>query len=99
MHPKRQIPRVTKVKDEEIKSDESDASEDVRSRTETKKVQPIDTIVKTLHGTEVVHCKFAGDGRGMTKLGADSWFGVCCHVVAIVDGRQIIEFHEYTLYE
>lgn len=93
------FPRVSKPPNAELESNGSDASGDDRTHTNTKSVQPIDTIVKTLHGTEMVHCKFDKSGRGMTKLGGGSWFGICGHVVGIVEGRQLIEFYDYTLFE
>lgn len=93
------FPRVPKLQNEEIESDGSDASSDDRTETKNKSVQPIDTIVKSLKGTEVLHCKFSRNGRDMTKYEVGSWFGVCGHVVGVVEGRPIIEFFEQTFFE
>lgn len=93
------FPRGSKLQAENNSTDGSHASGDDTNHTKTKNVQPVETIVNSLKGTEVLHCKFDKNGRGITKLETGSWFGVCGHVMGVVEGRPIIEFFDHTLFE
>ena len=100
-------PRTPKQPNNEAASDASDASGDDNAKDQTKDdgkteyrtrdEQQNYPVVKTFKGTEVVHCKFDGNGRDMTRLVTGNWFGVCGRVLGVVDGRPIIEFFGHTL--
>ena len=102
-------PRKTKQSDDEPSSEASDTSDDHeahdkgdggdKASNDMREEQRDHAIVKTLKGTEVLHCKFDGNGRDMRKLKAGSWFGICGHVLVVVDDRQIIEFFECVFFD
>ncbi|MCJ2091477.1 hypothetical protein MKK67_02985 [Methylobacterium sp. J-072] len=101
------FPRRSKQPNNEVASDASDASGDDNAKDQAKDDGKTDygtrdeqqnyPVVKTFKGTEVVHCKFDGNARDMTRLVTGNWFGVCGRVLGVVDGRPIIEFFGHTL--
>ncbi len=102
-------PRRRKQPNNQAASDASDASSDDNGEDQSKDEDETEHItrddqqkypvVKTLKGTEVLHCKFDGSGRDMTssKLATGLAFVVASSVWSTVD--QSSNFFAYTLFE